>query len=128
MKGLIHVKIKLAIPVVVCLALFAATAYAWEKNGIIPGTELAFEELGITKKGVSVRLVNTSHTPIRVSMRLNFYDERANSLGYTILGLREIPPGSYVNIAENHLNGSWRKCREAYRAEWRPMTYELVYE
>lgn len=112
---------------VLLLLLLSLPAPAWEKKGIIPGTELEFSELGVSKSGVSVRLTNPSQTAVKVSIRLAFFDERGNSLGYTVFALREIAGGSYVNIADNFLNGSWKKCRDAYRSEWQPMTYELVY-
>ncbi len=117
----------LALLAILLLVACTSLAYAWEKEGSIPTTELTFSELTVSKKGVSLKLTNTSHTPIKISARLTFYDQGGNTIGYTVFGLREIPEGSYVNIAENYLNGNWRKCRDAYRTEWRPMTYELVY-
>lgn len=128
MKGEISkVNRKKTIFAMICLLLFASLAHAWEKEGVIPTTELEFEGLDISKKGVGVKLTNTSHTPVKVSLKLTFFDERSNSIGYAIFGLREIKGDSYVNIAETHLNGNWKKCREAYRIEWRAMTYELIY-
>lgn len=111
----------------VILLVLAPLAFAWEKEGKIATTELAFSELEVNKKGVNVKLTNTSHTAIKASLKLTFFDERGNTIGYTLFGLREIAGDSYINIAENFLNGNWKKCRDSYRAEWQPMTYELVY-
>lgn len=127
MKGEIPVILRKTILAAACLLLFASLAHAWEKDGLIPATELEFAELKISRKGVSVKLINTSHTPIKASLKLTFSDNRGNTIGYAIFGLREIGGGNYVNIAETHLNGDWKKCQEAYRAEWQPMTYQLVY-
>lgn len=126
-KGGLSVNLKKIILAIICLLLFASLAHAWGKEGVIPATELEFAELTVNRRGVSVRLINASHTPIKTSLKLTFSDNRGNAVGYAVFGLREIEGNSYVNIAETHLSGNWKKCLEAYRAEWQPMTYELVY-
>lgn len=113
----------------IAVVFTAISGYAWalEKEGVIASTELTFSELEITKKGVSVRISNTSGTTIRTSLRLSFFDSYGNSLGYTIFGLREISGDTFVNISENSLSGNWKQCRDAYRMVWSAMTYDLLY-
>jgi hypothetical protein len=102
-------------------------ASAWEANGGIPGTEIGYSNLQVSREGVSVRLVNTSGTNIKISLRLAFFDRSGNETGYSLFGLREIPKESYVDIAGNYLSGGWKVCKGAPRIEWRKMTYEFVY-
>lgn len=111
----------------VMLLACASLARAWETEGALPATELAFSGLEVSREGVAVRLTNTSHRAVKISSRITFYDERGNTVGYALFGLREIPAGSYVNISGNHLTGNWRHCRDAHRMVWEPLTYELVY-
>jgi hypothetical protein len=100
---------------------------AWDANGTVPGADVEFSSLDISRNGVSVRLTNKSGYDVRISLKLIFQDGGGNSIGYSIFGLREIPEGSYADISGNYLNGNWRKCRAAERLVWQRMTYEPVY-
>lgn len=113
-----------------CLAvaiLFAATAYAWDAQGKIYGTDIEYSNLAVTKNGVDVKFTNTYYSDVKISLRLNFYDRTGNLLGYSIFGLQEIPAETYVDINGNYLNGNWRKCRDAAKLQWQRMTYEILY-
>jgi hypothetical protein len=100
---------------------------AWDANGIIPGSDVEFSSLAVSKSGVNVRLTNKSEYDVKISLKLIFRDGGANDIGYSILGLREIPAGSYSDISGNYLNGNWRNCRGAERLVWQLMTYEPIY-
>jgi hypothetical protein len=125
-------KIQLKIFAALCAAMILAAgaasyAGAWEKSGRIPGTEIEFSNLEISKDGVSVRLENTSGSDVKVSLTLYFRDKQGNSVGYSIFAVREIPDGGYVDAAGNYLSGSLRECRTAHKIEWKRMTYEYLY-
>ena len=107
--------------------LFAAAAHAWDAQGKIYGTDIAYSNLTVTKNGVDVKFTNTFHSDVKISLRLNFYDRSGNLLGYSLFGLREIPAETYVDVGGNYLNGNWRKCRDATRIEWQRLTYEILY-
>jgi hypothetical protein len=105
----------------------ASSAGAWEKSGRIPGTEIEFSNLEVSKEGVSLRLENTSVSDVRVSLTLYFRDREGNSVGYSIFAVREIPGGGYADVAGNYLSGSLHECRIAHKIEWKRMTYEYLY-
>jgi hypothetical protein len=105
----------------------ARPASAWEASGRIPGTEIDYAELKVSKEGVSVRLSNTSHTDVKLSLALYFYDRSGNDIGHSIFALMEIPGGGYADFAGNYLTGRMRDCRDAPRIEWKKMTYEYLY-
>jgi hypothetical protein len=115
-----------------CMAvlLFMVTtlpAGAWETNGKIPGTEVEFSGLQVSKSGVTVRLKNSEPTDVKISLELSFYDKYNNSIGHSIFGVREISQGTYVDITGNYLSGVWKSCKNATRMEWKKMTYEYLY-
>jgi hypothetical protein len=101
---------------------------AWEADGVIPGTEIDYSELVVSKDGVSVKLTNTSADDVKVSLRLAFFDDRGNETGYSIFGLREIPAGESAEISGNHLSGRWKSCKDAARINFSRMTYDIIYE
>ncbi len=108
-------------------SVFAGFAVAAEKlitSGPIPDTEMVFSDLVISKSGIDVKLTNNALFDVSVSLRLSFYDEEWNRIGYALFGLREIPAGNDVDVTGNHLNGNWKKCRNAYRLKWEKMTYK----
>jgi hypothetical protein len=102
-------------------------ASAWETSGRIPGTEIDYSELKVSKEGVAVRLSNTSHSDIKLSLALHFYDSSGNDIGHSIFALMEIPGGSHMDFTGNYLTGRMRDCRNAPRVEWKKMTYEYLY-
>jgi hypothetical protein len=81
----------------------------------------------VSKTGLDVRLKNVSAFDVKVSLRVAFIDREGNTIGYSIVGLREIPAGTYADISRNFLNGNWRQCRDARRMIWEKMTYEQIY-
>jgi hypothetical protein len=107
--------------------IYGAAAFAWEDGGVIIDTDVEYSEMKVSKSGLDVRLRNTSTVDIKVSLRALFRDRTGNSIGYSIIGLREIPAGTTVDIAGNHVTGNWRQCRDAPRMIWEKMTYELLY-
>jgi uncharacterized protein YxeA len=133
MKEAIPLRVSKKTLAAVCAAVILVSAAfnrasAWETNGRIPGTEIDYSNLQISKEGVEVRLFNFSNTDIKISLRLAFFDKSGNETGYSLFGLREIPKESYVDIAGNHLSGDWKACKGASRIEWRKMTYEFIYD
>jgi hypothetical protein len=109
------------------LLIFATGAIAWEASGTIPGTEIEFSNLQVTKKGLTVRLINSANSDVKVSLEVSFIDRTGNGIGHSIFGLREIQAGTYVDISGNYLSGAWKACKDAPRMEWRKMTYEYLY-
>jgi uncharacterized protein YcfL len=102
-------------------------AFAWENTGAINGTDIEYSEMSVSKGGVDVRLTNTSAADVKVSLKVSFFDKEGNSIGHSIVGLREIQAGASVGISGNYLTGNWRQCRDARRMTWEKMTYELIY-
>ena len=113
--------------ITVVITIFHTVAFAWEANGVIPGTEIEYSGLAISRQGVSVKLTNTSTDDVKVSLRLTFFDRTGNSLGYSLFGLREIRAGDSVTVSNNYLNGNWRACRNASRIGFARMTYDYIY-
>ena len=113
--------------IVFATVITASRTDAWESEGVIPGTEIEYSGLSVTRSGVSVRLTNTSPYDVKVSLRLSFFNRDGNSLGYSIFGLREIWAGNSVTLSNNYLNGNWRHCRDAPRMDFSRMTYEHIY-
>jgi len=89
-------KIFLAVIAAAVIFVSAETLFAWGKEGAIPNTDIGYTDLSVSKKGVGVRLTNTSGDYVRVSLKLTFFDTNGNSIGYTVFGLREIPANSSV--------------------------------
>jgi hypothetical protein len=112
---------------VLILSMAACPASAWEANGRIPGTEIGYTGLIVSKEGVSVRFSNTSQTDIKLSLALHFYDKAGNDIGHSIFALMEIRGGGYADFAGNYLTGRMKDCRGAPRIEWKKMTYEYLY-
>jgi hypothetical protein len=109
------------------LIVTASAAFSWPADGIIPGTDLEFSSLEVSREGVSVKLTNTSGDDVKVSLRLTFYDRESNAIGYSLFGLREIPAGSSIAVSRNYLNGKWKPCRDAPKGVFQKMTYEPIY-
>jgi hypothetical protein len=107
--------------------IYCTAASAWEDRGAVIGTDVEYSEMKISKNGLDIRLRNTSAVDVKISLRALFRDKTGNSIGYSIIGLREIPAGTTVDILGNHLTGNWRQCRDAPRMIWEKMTYELLY-
>jgi hypothetical protein len=114
----------------VCLCIIASArgAFAWNTDGIIPGTDIAYSGLAVTKQGVSVKLENASGDDVKVSLKLTFFDKYGNAAGYSLFGLREIEAGGSAEISNNYLTGKWKPCRDAARLEFEKMTYEPIYD
>ena len=110
------------------IAVSGTVASAWTADGVIPGTEIEYSELSVSKSGVSVKLTNTSAYDVKVSLKLTFLDREGNSLGYAIFGLREMEAGDSVTISNNYLNGNWKTCRDSARMDFSRMTYEPIYD
>jgi hypothetical protein len=121
-------KIFLAVIAAAVIFVSAETLFAWGKEGAIPNTDIGYTDLSVSKKGVGVRLTNTSGDYVRVSLKLTFFDTNGNSIGYTVFGLREIPPNSSVDISDNYLSGKWKPCRDSARIDFSKMTYEPIYD
>jgi hypothetical protein len=120
-------KCSLFIAALAMTIIYCTAALAWEDKGIIIDTDVEYSEMKVSKSGLDVRLRNTSTVDIRISLRALFRDRTGNSIGYSIIGLREIPAGTTVDIAGNHVTGNWKQCRDAPRMIWEKMTYELLY-
>lgn len=111
----------------VLLAAASIKSEAIDAQGKIFRTDIEFSELAITKRGLTVKLTNTSDVPIKISSKLMFFDKSGNSVGYALFGLREIPSGTFVIFSGVPLKGSWKQCRDAPRWDWQTMTYEILY-
>lgn len=115
------------------LLLFLTAIYAfaaesnWATSGTIPGTELAFTDLSVTKQGLSVRVTNNSLDPVKVSLRISFFDNQGNNIGHSVIALREVPAEAFFDVTNNYINGNWKACRDSHRMEFRHMTYEVLY-
>lgn len=106
----------------------ACASFAYETVGIVPGTSVEYSGLAITKSGVNVMLTNKETSPVKVSLRLSFYDRNGNRLGYSLFGLRELDgDGGSSSVTSNYLNGKWKECKDAFRVEWEKMTFEILY-
>jgi hypothetical protein len=115
-----------------CVAVFfligtAKGLLAWDESGTVPGTGVKFSGFAVSKKGISVRFVNTSGYDVKISLQRIFYDRNGNRVGHSIFGLREMPEGASVDYADNYLTGNWKECKNAQRIEWQKMTYEYIY-
>ncbi|GHV29851.1 hypothetical protein FACS1894167_09740 [Synergistales bacterium] len=100
---------------------------AWEKGGKIYDTDLEYADLNLSKAGLAVRINNPSTDDVKVSLRLSFFDRNSNKIGYSIIGLREIPAGSFAEVSGNYISGKWKECSKAERLLWEKMTYEILY-
>jgi hypothetical protein len=122
MKNILH-----SIIITAVILASAGDAFAWAAEGLIPGTEIEYSGLVVSKKGVTVKLTNKSLDDVKASLKLTFFDDRGNSIGHSIFGLREIPAGESVEISGNHLSGKWKPCRDSARINFSKMTYEPIY-
>jgi hypothetical protein len=121
-------KIFLAITMAAVFFASAKAVFAWDAEGLVPGTDIRYSGLAVSKGGVAVKLTNTSGDDVKVSLKLTFFDANGNSIGYTIFGLREIYANSSADISGNHLSGKWKPCRDSARIDFSKMTYEPIYE
>ena len=99
----------------------------WSTDGLLAGTEISYSALSVEKSGVNVKFTNTSHSTLRISSRLTFYDKNWDKVGYCLFGVRDIAAGESVEFFNNHITGDWKKCRSAFKTVWETMTYEQVY-
>lgn len=99
----------------------------WSTEGLLAGTEISYSAMAVGKSGLSVKFTNTSHSTLKISSRLTFYDKNMDKVGYSLFGVREIPAGESVEFFNNHITGDWKKCKSAFKTEWETMTYEQVY-
>jgi hypothetical protein len=106
----------------------AAAVCAWNADGVIPGTDISYSGLTVSRNGVAVKLTNNSGYDVRVSLKLTFVNEDGNADGYALFGLRTIPAGSEIGISRNYLTGNWRSCRKSARIIFEKMTYEPIYD
>jgi hypothetical protein len=115
---------------VLILSVFAAAdaVFAWNAEGVIPGTEISYSGMTVSKDGVAVKLTNNSGNDARVSLKLTFFDKDGNGAGYSLFGLRVIAAGSEVEISRNYLTGKWKSCKNSERIVFEKMTYELIYD
>jgi hypothetical protein len=109
------------------ILIIAGTSYAWTTDGVIPGTDIKYSGMSVTKNGVNVKLTNVSDNDVKISLKLTFYDANGNSVGYSLFGLREIYAGGYADVSNNFLNGKWKQCRDSQRMGFSKMTYEPIY-
>ena len=130
MKKILYAACAVTTIIIFAMAIPASHAAtpSWETEGVIPGTEIEYSGLSITRSGVSVKLTNTSAYDVKVSLRLTFFSRDGNSIGYSLFGLREIWAENSVNITNNFLNGNWRACRDSPRMNFTSMTYEYLYD
>ena len=86
---------------IICIAIAvlsvlvtAAVSCAWNADGVIPGTEISYSGLTVSKDGVAVKLTNNSVSDVRVSLKLTFFNADGNADGYALFGLRTIAAGA----------------------------------
>lgn len=106
----------------------AAAVCAWNADGVIPGTDISYSELAVSKDGVAVKLTNNSGSDARVSLKLTFFNADGNADGYALFGIRTIMAGTTVDVSRNYLTGKWRTCRNSPRIIFEKMTYEPIYD
>lgn len=120
-------KIILMILVVIVALFCSSSSNALETNGKIYDTDVEYSDLVISKEGVSLKLTNTFSTPVKLSFSINFYDKNGNKIGHSIFGLRELAAESSSEYRGNYITGSWKACRDSFRAVFEKMTYEPIY-
>jgi hypothetical protein len=113
---------------VLSIFLTAAAVCAWNADGVIPGTDITYSELTVSKNGVAVKLTNNFDSDVKVSLKLTFFNAEGNADGYALFGVRTIAAGTEVAISRNYLSGSWRACRKSARIIFEKMTYEPIYD
>jgi hypothetical protein len=113
---------------VLSVFLASAAVYAWNADGVIPGTDISYAELSVSRGGVAVKLTNTSSYDVKISFKLTFVNEDGNTDGYALFGLRTIAAGKEVAVSRNYLTGNWRTCGKSARIILEKMTYEPIYD
>jgi hypothetical protein len=116
------------ITAVLSVFVTAAAVCAWNADGVIPGTDLTYSELTVSKDGVAVKLTNNSNYDVKASLKLTFLNADGNTDGYALFGLRTIPAGSETAISRNYLTGRWKTCGKSPRIIFEKMTYEPIYD
>jgi hypothetical protein len=118
----------ICIAAVLSVFLSVAAVYAWNADGVIPGTDISYSELTVSRDGVAVKLTNNSNYDARVSLKLTFFNEDGNADGYALFGLRTIAAGTEVAVSRNYLTGNWRTCNKSARIIFEHMTYQPIYD
>jgi hypothetical protein len=113
---------------VLSVFLTAIAACAWNADGVIPGTEISYSGLTVSKDGVAVKLTNNSGSDVRVSLKLTFFNTNGNTIGYALFGVRTIAAGTEAGISRNYLAGKWKSCQKSARITFEKMTYEPIYD
>jgi hypothetical protein len=113
---------------VLSVFLTSAAVLAWNVDGVIPGTDITYSELTVSKDGVAVKLTNNSNYDVKVSLKLTFFNMDGNADGYALFGLRTIPAGSETAVSRNYLTGRWKTCNKSARIVFEKMTYEPIYD
>jgi hypothetical protein len=108
--------------------LTVTSARAWDADGVIPGTDLSYSGLTLSKDGVAVKLTNNAGYDVKVSLKLTFLNADGNADGYALFGLRTIAAGTEVDISRNYLTGKWKTCHKSERIIFEKMTYEPIYD
>ena len=116
--------------IVLTLSIFClpAISHGEETQGMLPGTDIAYTEFSVSKSGVAVRFINTYYVDTKFSAKVVFYDQGGNTLGHSIFALRTLPAEGWVDLANNHISGDWKKCKRAARVEWQTLTHEILYD
>jgi hypothetical protein len=112
---------------VLSVFLTAAVVCAWNADGVIPGTDITYSELTVSRDGVAVKLTNNLNYDVKVSLKLTFFNADGNTDGYALFGLRTIPAETEIAVSRNYLSGKWKTCNKSVRIIFEKMTYEPIY-
>ncbi|MDR1581596.1 MAG: hypothetical protein LBS35_14665 [Synergistaceae bacterium] len=112
---------------VLSVFLTATAVCAWKADGAIPGTDISYSGLTVSRNGVAVKLTNNSGYDVKVSLKLTFLSADGNVDGYALFGMRTIAAGSEAAVSRNYLTGKWKTCQKSARIIFEKMTYELIY-
>ena len=121
-------KIICIVTAVLSVFMTVTALYAWNADGVIPGTDISYSELTVSRDGVAVKLTNNSDSDVKVSLKLTFFNADGNADGYALFGVRTITAGSEIAIYRNYLTGNWRTCGKSARIIFEKMTYEPIYD
>jgi hypothetical protein len=113
---------------VLSILVTAAAACAWGTDGVIPGTDISYSGLTVSRDGIAVKLINNSGYDIRTSLKLTFFNANGNTDGYALFGVRTIAAGAEADISRNYLTGNWRSCGKSAKIIFEKMTYEPIYD
>ena len=113
---------------VLSVFMTVSALYAWNDGGVIPGTDISYSELTVSRDGVAVKLTNNSGSDVRVSLKLTFLNTDGYADGYALFGVRTIAAGTEAAVSRNYLTGNWRTCRKSAKIIFEKMTYEPIYD